>query len=621
MSLKIKLLLVIGFLGLVPVFGVALNSYGLALNNRAARQMDVAWKGAQCLNRINGLVYAVVMESRGIYMSPDWKAAEPFAKNLLRDLQEIDTTAKLWKDLSIASERRRIEDLTQDIGNFIAFRKELVRLAQFDTMANARAFGDNDANRKVRSALNAKLVALDQAYVGHTADAQAEVQRIENLNQNFLLLLASLALVSVALGCAFIIWGLVRPLEAIREAMMRLAKGALDAEVPNAARNDELGKIAGALVVLRDCAVERVRLQQEAEEQRLAGRRAEAEANTREAERQARAAEERAKAAQEQAHVVAALAEGLNRLTGGELAFRLGDGFTEAYAQIKMDFNSAMERLQETIRAIGIAARGVTDAADEIAVDVSDLSHRSEQQAATLQATTASMEEIATAVEQNAKHAAQADQYASSACKLAGSSGDVVAKAVEAMKQIEEASGRIAEIIGIIDEIARQTNLLALNAAVEAARAGDAGRGFAVVASEVRSLAQRSSQAAKDIKALIADSSDRVQEGADLVNRAGGSLTDIAEAITKVAGIVSDIAVASAEQSSGFDRIKRSLGELDDVTQQNSELAEKNAATTRTLGSQAAAMIERVGLFRFDGGASRSSPAAAPAGRLAAGGR
>jgi methyl-accepting chemotaxis protein len=165
------------------------------------------------------------------------------------------------------------------------------------------------------------------------------------------------------------------------------------------------------------------------------------------------------------------------------------------------------------------------------------------------------------------------------------------------MSRIEESSSKIADIIGVIDEIARQTNLLALNAAVEAARAGDAGRGFAVVASEVRSLAQRSSQAAKDIKDLITNSSTQVKDGVDLVNRAGQSLNEIVTSIKDVANIVADIARASNEQSIGIDQVNKALGQMDEVTQQNSALVEENAATAKTLESQSRSMDEHVSKF------------------------
>ena len=206
-------------------------------------------------------------------------------------------------------------------------------------------------------------------------------------------------------------------------------------------------------------------------------------------------------------------------------------------------------RLQETIVAISEATRDVSNAAAEIANATTDLSQRTEEQAAGLEETSASMEHISTVVKQNAANAQQASQLAAGTRETADRSGGVVANAIDAMARIAQSSTKIADIIGVIDEIARQTNLLALNAAVEAARAGDAGRGFAVVASEVRSLAQRSAQAAKDIKDLITSSSTQVQDGVKLVDQTGKSLSEIVTSIKSVAELVSGIAAASAEQS------------------------------------------------------------------------
>ena len=187
------------------------------------------------------------------------------------------------------------------------------------------------------------------------------------------------------------------------------------------------------------------------------------------------------------------------------------------------------------------------------------------------------------------------------------------------MALIEDSSRKISDIIGVIDEIARQTNLLALNAAVEAARAGEAGRGFAVVASEVRSLAQRSSQAAKDIKDLITNCNSQVKDGVELVNRAGTALTEIVESIKTVADIVSEIATASMEQSTGIEQVNKALTQMDEVTQQNSALVEENAATAKTLQNQARSMDEQVAFFRLRDGAEQAD--ARPAEKPAAAGR
>ena len=289
----------------------------------------------------------------------------------------------------------------------------------------------------------------------------------------------------------------------------------------------------------------------------------------------------------------------LNALSAGDLTQRITADYQGSFALLKDNANMTAERIGGIVADIKGASREVTNASLEITTSTTDLSQRTEEQAASLEETSASMEEIASTVKKNAENAQQANQSAIGTREVAGRGNEVVAQAVNAMAQIEESSRNISEIIVVIDEIARQTNLLALNAAVEAARAGDAGRGFAVVASEVRSLAQRSSQAAKDIKDLIVNSGGQVKEGVELVNRAGSALTEITDSIKQVADLVSDIASASAEQSTGIDQVNKALTQMDEVTQQNSALVEENAATAKTLESQARAMDERIAFFKI----------------------
>ena len=275
------------------------------------------------------------------------------------------------------------------------------------------------------------------------------------------------------------------------------------------------------------------------------------------------------------------------------------EGKSGDIAKLCAGVNGLLDTMVAVVSDIKASAGEVSNAAAEISTSTTDLSQRTEEQAASLEETSASMEEISATVKKNAESAQQANQFASGTREVADRGGEVVAQAVSAMARIEESSRKISDIISVIDEIARQTNLLALNAAVEAARAGEAGRGFAVVASEVRSLAQRSSQAAKDIKDLITNSSNQVREGVELVNKAGGSLSEIVESIKKVAEIVSDIAAASGEQATGLDQVNTALSQMDEVTQQNSALVEENAATAKTLEQQSMAMNERVGVFRL----------------------
>ncbi len=320
------------------------------------------------------------------------------------------------------------------------------------------------------------------------------------------------------------------------------------------------------------------------------------------------------------ANVLQDLVDMLGALAQGDLTQRIAADYQGMFGQLKSDANSMAERIGSTVSEIRTAAREVTSASAEISTSSTDLSQRTEEQAASLEETSASMEEISATVKKNAESAEAANQSAAGTRDVANRGGEVVVEAVAAMAKIEESSRKISDIIGVIDEIARQTNLLALNAAVEAARAGEAGRGFAVVATEVRSLAQRSSQAAKDIKDLITTSSAHVKDGVDLVNRTGSSLKEIVESIKAVAKIVSDIASASIEQSTGIEQVNKALTQMDEVTQQNSALVEENAATAKTLEEQAKVMEERVGFFRLDesagvaaGDTARAPAATAPA--------
>jgi methyl-accepting chemotaxis protein len=306
-----------------------------------------------------------------------------------------------------------------------------------------------------------------------------------------------------------------------------------------------------------------------------------------------------------------ALVPPLEKVARGNFAIEVaGAERKDEVGQIARAVAQMAEKVSKTIAEIKASGREVTNASAEIATSTTDLSQRTEEQAASLEETSAAMEELSSTVKKNAENAQHANQSANSTMGVADHGSEVVAQAVNAMAKIEDSSRKIADIIGVIDEIARQTNLLALNAAVEAARAGEAGRGFAVVASEVRSLAQRSSQAAKDIKDLITNSNDHVKDGVELVNRAGASLNEIVESIKSVATIVAEIANASTEQATGIEQINRALTQMDQATQQNSALVEENAATAKTLEDQAKAMDERVAFFHI-GEAGNTSGAVA----------
>src|SRR5690606_20136500 len=223
---------------------------------------------------------------------------------------------------------------------------------------------------------------------------------------------------------------------------------------------------------------------------------------------------------------------------------------------------------------------------------------RTQEQAAALEQTASSMEEMTATVKQNADNARQANQLSSNARSHAERGGAVVTRVVAAMEEINASSRKIADIIGVIDEIAFQTNLLALNAAVEAARAGEQGRGFAVVATEVRSLAQRSATAAKEIKELIGDSVEKVKAGSELVDESGKTLGDIMDAVKKVTDIVAEIAAASEEQAAGIEQVNNAVSQMDQTTQQNAALVEEVSAASKTLEQRAEEMVRLMSQFK-----------------------
>ena len=259
--------------------------------------------------------------------------------------------------------------------------------------------------------------------------------------------------------------------------------------------------------------------------------------------------------------------------------------------------------LADIVGRVRLSATAIESGSHEIATGNTDLSHRTEQQARSLQQSAASMEEMTATVQQNSDTAQQASQLASAARAAAEHGGTVVSQVVSTMNDITTSSRRIGDIISVIDGIAFQTNILALNAAVEAARAGEQGRGFAVVAGEVRTLAQRSAQAAKEIKSLIEASVQKVETGSALVNTAGSAMTEIVGEVKRVADLIGEISAATREQSTGIGHIGSAVAQLDQSTQQNAALVEQMAAAANTLNQQAHGLVESVAVFRVDNGA------------------
>ncbi|MFM0175452.1 methyl-accepting chemotaxis protein [Paraburkholderia sediminicola] len=318
----------------------------------------------------------------------------------------------------------------------------------------------------------------------------------------------------------------------------------------------------------------------------------------------------------------AALGDVTQRVAGGDLSPVPGAQNAPA-GSVLASMGEMQASLVRLIGQVRTAADSIATGSSQIASGNVDLSSRTEQQAASLQETAASMEELTSTVKQNAESAQQASSLSANASEVAGRGNQVVSQVVDTMGEISTSSTKIADITGIIEGIAFQTNILALNAAVEAARAGEQGRGFAVVASEVRSLAQRSSSAAKEIKDLINASVQKIQDGSSLANEAGKTMSEVTHAVARVTDIMGEIAAASTEQSRGIEQVNQAITQMDEVTQQNSALVEEAAAASKSLEDQGRQLNQAISFFRLDAGAitpatgGSASPANRPVARAA----
>jgi methyl-accepting chemotaxis protein len=492
-----------------------------------------------------------------------------------------------------------------------------------DQVLKAHAEGNSAEVEKLSAMLDKAVIDLSPKFgANNVVMAEALTKGGEELSisvsQTILYttcaLLAGIA-IAIATSLAIAQKGITAPMARLRERMASLAAGDVRSDIDGLGRKDEIGQMAEAVAVFRDNALERARLELQADENRSLSEKERVERE-----------EQRAREASEVKFAVENLAEGLSNLADGNVVYRIEQPFTSMLDGVRGDFNASASKLQLALEQVAENARSIEAGSSEIRSAADDLAKRTEQQAASVEETAAALEQITTTVKDAASRAHEAGLLVSRTRAGAEKSGTVVQNAVAAMEQIEKSSGEISNIIGVIDDIAFQTNLLALNAGVEAARAGDAGKGFAVVAQEVRELAQRSANAAKEIKALINNSNQQVQNGVELVGATGTALKTIVAEVQEINRHVNAIVESAQEQSSGLQQINTAVNQMDQDTQKNAAMVEESTAASHGLARDAASLNALLAQFKLSGRSqyaavrpaqARDVPAASPARNLA----
>ena len=506
----------------------------------------------------------------------------------------------ILKDTLVQAERYRLEPTEKSAAAFSASLKKaagfatmLTRLTDidltdgfktldkaFDTLKMRVGAFDQQASLAVST--SAEVTAAIVRIAGETA-SHAAAQGNDGRNWMWGSGILSLAL-AIAIA-VFVIRSVARPMLQIAQAMTRLARGETEEDVTLQENKNEIGDMVRALRVFRETGRAKI----------LAETAAKREREVAEGQRLERD-QERVQEAKTMETAFGEITRGLSALAEGDLTVRL-HAVAEKYEPIRQRFNMSVERLEQALASVVTSSTVIRDGLREIVGATSDLSRRTEQQAASLEETVGALAMVSQGVDQTANRAAAALDKARDVHGKAEQGGNVVATAIDAMYKIEESAARIDSIIGLIDQISFQTNLLALNAGVEAARAGDAGKGFAVVAQEVRELAQRSASAARDIRGLISTSRKQVDLGSELVRASGSAFEDINAEIASMSELVMNIAEDNRQQSLSLREVSGAAHSMDQFTQQNAAMAEEATAACNALAQETENLDQVVGHF------------------------
>ncbi|MCP8938717.1 methyl-accepting chemotaxis protein [Alsobacter sp. SYSU M60028] len=629
-SLGSRAVLLVVLAGLVAV-GVALaGGAALDVQARYAREVRDAQERAQLAERLNGLIYQAVMESRGIYGAPTLDAARPFAKNLLAVLDEANAVA-IGIDAMVDSSTTHA--LRERVAEFGRFRTELARLGTEVSPMAADAAGNNAANRANRSALNKEVLAFLDTARAEAATLSAEGERSAAVLRRLFLAGSVAGALAMALIGAFVVHRTIRrPLAELTDALKRMLARE-EVAIPGLDRADELGVIARIMESAQ--VTERQLRELEAARQAQAGETlARAERMTRLQERFARVVEGALQGDLSQRVNLAlpdrdlqAVADGIDELLAGfdrgigevqtvlrdlargRLSARVVGEYAGAFDRLKTDVNDLAGEFEDMLARIAEATTAVRTATGEILAGVTDLADRTADQAAVVTETTSRLGRFSSAFRDGARNAIDAATRARAAETDAREGAEVVRSASGAMERIASSSRRISDIIDLIDEIAFQTNLLALNAAVEAARAGESGRGFAVVAAEVRGLAQRAAAASNDVKQLVVTAQRDVASGVQLVDQTSEMFERITGSVNEVTRLMDVLSAASDGQARDIGGLGGEVERIDEMTQQNAALVEETNAALAVTDRQTAGLDSLVRRFEFRSGAGASEPA------------
>lgn len=514
MQIKTKLFAIVGGLTVASLIVAGVAGYGFQRYQHAVTENQRTARVTQLAERANGLIYAVVMESRGIYMSSQKEALERFAANQDRELASLRTVITEWAGLAHPDDAALKNRLLEQTEAFIRLRNELAQAGRTSGNQAARLIGDNDANRQTRSRLNAEMAAFAQSNARRVTALSQEVDQTRQTLTWLIALTVGLAVLAGLAAFWTILTGVTRPLSRLTSAVDAVADGRTDAEVSDTDRKDEIGGLARSVLVFRD--------------------------NVREVERLKATEAER---------------ESDNRAQRAREMEALANEFSGTVQSVVATVTRSAEEIVGNASRVGLVARNVSDLGQTVAATSAGAT-QSVESAAT------SAQELASSIGEISSRTAQAQQIAASAVQQATRTGEIVAT-------LATSTQKIGDVVALINAIAAQTNLLALNATIEAARAGEAGRGFAVVATEVKSLAAQTSKAtdeiASQIGAVQAVTGDAVS-AIEAINRTIGEINSVSfsimAAVEEQSAVTNGIAGSVSDAASGTRSVETDIGRV-----------------------------------------------------------